>query len=210
MRLVPPLHKQVPVVRMRTLFLSFIACVGVSLPAAAEYGQHSSGSSSLPSSSRSLKGPSSNALSDALSACQVGRSGNQSRGPAIQPTYSLTPPVIDPVIPVKPVVTEPGPFARENPREQAEFPGEEKYQACLKGIPAVDFFKCPQVLSTCQASTVDGGKTKIRPLSLDAGNPCTAGTEIYEMACGRGLEFSRFSNDDIKCGPTSFPLADAK
>ncbi len=193
------------VVRMRMIF-TFIALVGASLPAWAEYGQHSGGTSS--SGVRSLTAPTSKALTDALNACQVGRSAvppRQSIQP--KPVYSLTPPDATPVVP-KPT-KEPGPFARENPRENPEFPGEEAFKKCLAGIPAIDFVKCPQTLTTCHADTVDGGKTKIRPLSLDAGNPCVAGTDIYEMACGRGLEFERFKND-IKCEPTSFPLADVK
>ncbi len=180
---------------MKNLFWILIASVGFSLPARAEYDTHST---SLPGQSRSLTGPAAKALGSTANACQIGRSATPSRKPAIQPK-----------IPTNPVVPKPGPFARENPRLQPDFPGEEKYQTCLEGIPILDFFACPQVLTTCQAGTVDGGKTKIRPLVLDAGNQCTAGTEIYEMACGRGLEFKRFKND-VKCAATQFPQAGAE
>jgi hypothetical protein len=177
---------------MKTLFLILLS-VGTSLVAVAE--DHSKGLTG--GQGRTQSPSSSKALSDAVNACLVGRPAVSTRGPAVDPVRSQ--PSL-PIYPLKP--KEPGPFARENPRENPEFPGEEKFKACLDNLPIPLQSGCLTVLTTCQAETADGGKTKIRPLIVDSGDTCSSRLDFQEAACGRGLEHTRFQNGDIKCGPT--------
>lgn len=183
---------------MRSLIIA-IACGVVAHCAVAE--THTG-----PGSSRSVQDSSGKRLNDLVNACLAGRPFPSSRSLAVQqaspqlPIYRLDPPT-----PPRTEIPK-GPFLRENPREQPEFPGEQAYSECLNyySKTAYDFFACPQVLTTCRAETIDGGKKKIRPLIVDDGNPCSAHDSFMKAACGRGIKHDEFKSGDLSCGPTQF------
>ncbi len=176
------------------------AFLGIGLAAIAETGSHGL----TGGKARSIQDPATRSLGDAVNACLAGR-------PAVSPSQPISSqPSIQPISnPISYLVPKPeaGPFLREDPKKNPEFPGEAAFEKCLKGIPAIDFFHCPQVLSSCRVDVTKIGNKTVRPFSLDAGNPCNAGTEIYEMACGRGLSFDEVQGH-VNCGPTQSVLAE--